>query len=266
VAADRDLEPDRDRDRDPDRDPDRDLRSWLLVGPRALAPWPADRPKGQKGVTRTNQAGAPHPGERGEPQGDPDADLVEQARRGDVGALGRLLVRHRRPSQALALRILRNEADADDAVQDACLAVVERLDQFRGDAAFATWMRRVLANQCLMRLRSRRCTRDPVGCPAHRVLCLDEQGGPDLDVPSGAPPPDLVAEQRQRLRAIERAIARLEGTCRQAFLLNVLDEVPLEQTAEALAVSVPAVKTRVHRARRALEAYLQEAPHPAPAA
>jgi RNA polymerase sigma-70 factor, ECF subfamily len=190
---------------------------------------------------------------------DPDADLVERARRGDGGALGTLLVRHRGPSQALALRILRNEADADDAVQDACLAVVEHLRQFRHDATFETWLRKVLTNLCLMRLRSRRCTRDPAGCPAHRTLRGGEDGTAELEAPSGEPPPDVVAEHRERLHAIELGIARLEGTCRQAFLLRVVEDLSVAQTARALAVSVPAVKTRVHRARRTLEAITSQA-------
>jgi RNA polymerase sigma-70 factor (ECF subfamily) len=200
------------------------------------------------------------------PPGEPsDRDLVAQARGGDSGAFALLVQRHQRQIYRLALRMLGSEQDAEEVLQEAFLNAYQKLGEFRGDATFNSWIYRIASNSALMRLRRRRRAPDT-------VAALEEQAS---DFPSGprflsdggyAQPPrsdwslraDDALHNQQLGRAIEDAVANLPEDYRVVFLLKDVDGMSNEEIAETLELSVPAVKSRLHRARLALREQLSE--------
>jgi RNA polymerase sigma-70 factor (ECF subfamily) len=194
-----------------------------------------------------------------------DRELVELARKDDTTAFTVLVDRHQRQIYRLAQRMMGNDADAEEVLQEAFLNAYEKLNEFRGDSAFNSWIYRIAANSALMRLRRKRRAPDTVA--------LTDQGTSDL--PSGpaftadgqyAEPPrsdwslraDDALANHQLGSAIERAVAGLPEDYRVVFMLKDVDGLSNEQIAETLGLSVPAVKSRLHRARLALRDQLGE--------
>ena len=161
-----------------------------------------------------------------------DADLVSRAQAGRLDAFEELVRRHRLGTYRVALRMLGDESDAEDATQDAFVQAWRNLAGFRADAAFSTWMYRIVTNRCLNMLRARRHT-EPL--PA------------DREAPASRP--DRIAEARWQLEDLKRAIGRLTPSQRAPFVLRELEGCTYEEIAEALDLSIPAVKSRLHRAR-----------------
>jgi RNA polymerase sigma-70 factor (ECF subfamily) len=189
-----------------------------------------------------------------------DADLVAQAAGGDGAAFAELVTRHQDRVYAVALHLLRDRGDAEEVAQETFLAALEKLQTFRGDAAFSTWLHRVAANAALMRLRRRR--RSPE-TPADRAMddllprfdaaghLLVEGMGHDWSKRA-----DEQLSDRQVRQAVERAVQNLPEDYRIVFLLRDVDGFSSETMAEMLGISTGAVKSRLHRARLALRAKL----------
>jgi RNA polymerase sigma-70 factor (ECF subfamily) len=158
-------------------------------------------------------------------------------------------------------RMVRNDLDAEDVTQDVLLQVVRKLPTFRGDSAFPTWLHRLTVNAALSHrrkqaVREERRLRDPLD-----FLLEDEaQQGP---VQHRAPRPDTLLLTRETRQLIERAIAGLPETYRTVFVLAEIDETPNAAIADTLGLSLPAVKSRLHRARQllrdALAAHFEDA-------
>jgi RNA polymerase sigma-70 factor (ECF subfamily) len=169
-----------------------------------------------------------------------DADLVARAQTGRLDAFEELVRRHRLATYRVALRMLGDEGDAEDATQDAFVQAWRNLAGFRADAAFSTWMYRVVTNRCLNMLRARRRT-EPLAesheAPASR--------------------PDRIAEARWQVQDLKRAIGRLTPEQRAPLVLRELEGRTYEEIATALDVSIPAVKSRLHRARLELLAAMR---------
>jgi RNA polymerase sigma-70 factor (ECF subfamily) len=161
-----------------------------------------------------------------------DADLVSRAQSGRLDAFEELVRRHRLATYRVALRMLGDESDAEDATQDAFVQAWRNLGGFRADAAFSTWMYRVVTNRCLNMLRARRRT-EPL---------------PD-DREAPASRPDRIAEARWQVEDLKLAILRLTPEQRAPLVLRELQGCTYEEIAEALDISIPAVKSRLHRAR-----------------
>ena len=170
-----------------------------------------------------------------------DEDLVSRAQAGRLDAFEELVRRHRLGTFRVALRMLGDEGDAEDATQDAFVQAWRKLGGFRADAAFSTWMYRIVSNRCLNMLRARRQT-EPLPerheAPASR--------------------PDRIAEARWQVEDLKRAILRLTPEQRAPLVLRELQGFSYEEIAEALELSIPAVKSRLHRARRELLAAMRE--------
>jgi RNA polymerase sigma-70 factor (ECF subfamily) len=161
-----------------------------------------------------------------------DADLVSRAQAGRLDAFEELVRRHRLATYRVALRVLGDESDAEDATQDAFVQAWRNLGGFRADAAFSTWMYRIVTNRCLNMLRARRRT-EPL---------------PD-DREAPATRPDRIAEARWQVEDLKLAILRLTPEQRAPLVLRELQGCTYEQIAEVLDISIPAVKSRLHRAR-----------------
>jgi RNA polymerase sigma-70 factor, ECF subfamily len=161
-----------------------------------------------------------------------DTHLLSRARAGRLDAFEELVRRHRPAVFRVALRMLGDGADAEDATQDAFVQAWRGLDGFRADAAFTTWMYRIVTNRCLNMLRDRRRT-EPLP---------DRQESP-------VSRPDRITEANWQLEDLKRAIIRLTPEQRAPFVLRELEGRSYEEIAETLDLSVPAVKSRLHRAR-----------------
>jgi RNA polymerase sigma-70 factor, ECF subfamily len=157
----------------------------------------------------------------------------------------------------LALRILGNEAEAEDTAQDALLQVVRKLDTFRGEAALSTWLYRITVNAAFARQRRRAVARErPLSEPLGQ--CLTDDGRPGLRT-SRAEPPDQRALGQELNQLIERAVANLPPLYRETFILVDIEGVGNGEAARRLKLSLAALKSRLHRARLLMRQAL--APH-----
>ena len=171
------------------------------------------------------------------PRGAPDGELVRRFLAGDAGAATELITRHERRVYAVCLRVLGNPDDAADAAQDALLAMIRKLDGFRGEAAFTTWLYRVAMNVCYDHLR--RAKRRP-------VLRRDD------DAPAPEPALDDHADAVAGAHDIAAALEQVPEDFRVAIVLADVHDLPYDEIAKVLDLPVGTVKSRVHRGRIAL--------------
>lgn len=157
----------------------------------------------------------------------------------------------------MARRMVSNEKDAEDVTQEVFLQVVRKLPTFRGEAAFPTWLHRVTVNAALAHRRKQAFREDThVANPLEDLLDQGQWPGSGR-VCLGPPEEELIDHEERQL--IDRAIAGLPAIYRAVLVLADLDELPKAEIAERLGVTVPAVKSRLHRARLLLRDRL--APH-----
>lgn len=170
--------------------------------------------------------------------------LVAAAKQGDTSSFEELVSRYEKKIFRVTMNITRNQQDAEDSLQDAFLKAYAHLQEFSGDSRFYTWLVRIAANEALMRLRKRR----------PNVVSLDEpvENEDDLlprEVADWGPSPlDRFAQTEMR-GILQGAIDALEPDFRTVFVLRDVEELSTEDTAKALGISVPAVKSRLLRAR-----------------
>ena len=170
--------------------------------------------------------------------------LVAAAKSGDVAAFEELVNRYERKIFRLTMNITRNREDAEDAMQDAFLKSYSHLKTFQGDSRFYTWLVRIAANEALMRLRKRRPNQ----------FSLDEpiEGDDDLiprELQDWGPGPEQRFAQTEMREILSSVIDELEPDYRVVFVLRDIEELSTEETAASLGISVPAVKSRLLRAR-----------------
>ncbi len=176
---------------------------------------------------------------------DDEAAIVAQARLGDAKAFSELLRRYEGKIFRLALHITQNREDAEDVLQEAFLKAYEHLDQFQGQSKFYTWIVRIAVNQALMKLRKRK---------TDRSVSLDEtiDTGEDTvarEIAAWDENPEQQYSREEINQILSSAIDGLAPIYRAVFVLRDVDELSTEETAEALDLSIPAVKSRLLRAR-----------------
>jgi len=179
---------------------------------------------------------------------DRDAELVDGLRRGDPKATEALVAKYGDRVYRLAIRITGNEQDAEEVVQDALWTAARKIDTFKGESAFGSWLYRITANAAYQKLRGRQGKRNEVSWEDVEPA-FDEHGHLAESVGdwSGkAEEPALQTELRAVLRA---AIDDLPGDYRTAFLLHDVEGLSNPEIADTLSISLPAVKSRVHRSR-----------------
>ena len=178
-------------------------------------------------------------------QVDDEAAVVAQARTGDAKAFNELLRRYERKIFRLALHITQNREDAEDVLQETFLKAYEHLDQFQGQSKFYTWIVRIAVNQALMKLRKRK---------SDRSVSLDDtiDTGEDTvarEIAAWDENPEEQYGREELNRILTSAVDGLTPIYRAVFVLRDVDGLSTEETAEALDLSVPAVKSRLLRAR-----------------
>ena len=171
--------------------------------------------------------------------------LVDRARTGDASAFTELVDKYERKIFRLAKHITQNDEDAEDVLQESFMKAYSNLDSFQGQSKFYTWLVRIAVNEALMKLRKRK---------SDRTVSLDEPHETEEDTVSREIAVwDDDPEQkysREELRGIlERAVESLKPAFRTVFVLRDIEELSTEETAEALGISIPAVKSRLLRAR-----------------
>ncbi len=176
-----------------------------------------------------------------------DEQLLTRHAAGDRRALEELFRRYRQPAYRVAFRLLGNEDDALDAVQDGFIKVLTRLDRFQGRSSFKTWLLRVVSNAALDlgRQRGRRAAAEPGGEPAAAdtgPLVWDD--------------PTLGLEREDLRRLLDAALASLPEPQRQTFVLHVDAEMSYREVAEAMGISIGTVMSRLYYARQKLRAFL----------
>jgi RNA polymerase sigma-70 factor (ECF subfamily) len=180
-----------------------------------------------------------------------DQELVARAQAKDYAAFEQLLERYEDKIFRLAYRFVRNETDAKEILQDTFLTIWRKLDTFKGDAQFSSWLYRVAANAALMRLRSQR--RHPeVSTEDLPIGYLDNYGQLPPVIENWAKRPDEELASDELRRHIQSAVDALPEIYRTVFLIRDVEGLSTEETADVLQISVPTVKTRLHRARIAL--------------
>ena len=186
-----------------------------------------------------------------------DEVLVERARGKDEAAFEELVGRYEDKLYRLAMRFVRNETDAQEILQDAFLSAWRNLPTFEGRAQFGSWMYRVTVNAALMLLRSRNrrpeVTVDDIE-PTALNNAVAENGQAMRGSADWAQRADDQLQSQEMRAYIQTSVDALPDGLRTVFLLRDVEELSTEDTAEMLGLSVPAVKTRLHRARLVLRA------------
>lgn len=179
--------------------------------------------------------------------------LVEAFRGGDYGSFEKIVEAHERKIYNLALRMLGNPDDASDILQDTFMKVYNHIDKFRGDARLSTWIYRIAMNEALMKIRREK----------GRMVSIDtfrQSEGEDraLDLEDWGQKPLDKLLTRELGDEMEAAVRRLPEDYRAVFLLRDVEGLSNAEIAESLEISVPAVKSRLHRARLFLRGELSK--------
>ncbi len=192
-----------------------------------------------------------------------DRNLVEGLQRRDPDAAERLVAQHAGWIHRVVHRVLSDVSDVEEVTQDVLLAATRKIGQFDGRAALSTWLYRIAINEACNRLRRRRARPEVALEPLLPVL--DEAGrraAPAEDWTRRDRDPAVAAEVRL---ALEQSIGRLPDEYRAAIVLRDVEQLSNEEIAAALKLSIPAVKSRVHRARLILRKQLTHLFSPGPA-
>jgi RNA polymerase sigma-70 factor (ECF subfamily) len=188
---------------------------------------------------------------------DADRELLTQAQTGDLSAFEALVERHRDKVYGVALRMTRSEADAAEIAQETFLSAFQHLTEFRGEAAFGSWVHRIAANHALMRLRHRNVVE-----AAEEELTEPEfnERGNWIEYPSSdwSRRADEKALDTELGTAIRLATDRLPDRYREVFVLKDIEGLSYEQISEITGDSIAAIKSRLHRARLDLRNAIDE--------
>ncbi|MBC8164536.1 MAG: RNA polymerase sigma factor [Bryobacteraceae bacterium] len=171
--------------------------------------------------------------------------LVESARAGDPQAFTVLVERYERKIYRLAKHITQNDEDAEDVLQEAFMKAYSNLDRFEGQSKFYTWLVRIAVNEALMKLRKRK---------SDRTVSIDEPHETEEDTVTREiavwdDDPEKKYSREELRDILEKSVDSLKPGFRTVFVLRDIEELSTEETAEALGISVPAVKSRLLRAR-----------------
>lgn len=168
---------------------------------------------------------------------------LEQARRGDQTAFGKLIEAYQRPVYNLAYRMLSNPGEAEEAAQEAFIRAYTRLHTYNPDHKFSTWMLSITSNYCIDLIRKRRALLLSIDepLPPHPALMSDGQKGPEAQM-----------EMNEQQEMVQSLLQELPEDYRQAVVLRYWHEMSYEEIAEMMDTTVSAIKSRLFRARRQL--------------
>ena len=171
---------------------------------------------------------------------------------GEIQLYHELIRPYERSVYVMALSYMKNEADAEDVAQEAFIRAFRKLESFRAESKFSTWLISITINEARTRLRRQTLVRME---PLDQLPNEDKSISPALlrdwrEIPSQA------VEREEVRNLIQLAVEQLPDIYRQVFLLRDVEELTISETAEALNISIPSVKVRLHRARLMLQKQL----------
>jgi RNA polymerase sigma-70 factor (ECF subfamily) len=174
-----------------------------------------------------------------------ESNCIARAQCGEVAAFSELVARYQDRIYRFLVRMTRSQEDARELTQETFLSAYQAIARWRPDAALSTWLFRIARNQALDRLRR-----------AQRVEFVTFDEAQLADIPASTPTPEAALQARQRIKALEDALARLTVEHREILLLRDIEEMPYEDIAEVLGISLGTVKSRIARARTGLLQHL----------
>lgn len=180
-----------------------------------------------------------------------DAQLIERYRAGETDAAEALVRAHQAEVFRLALSILDDATEAEEAAQDALVAALNALDRYRGEAAFSTWLYRITVNECQGRLRKRRARERLTGV-LKALLRVQQEAEPH---------PEEAAARNERDAALWQAINALDEKHRLPLVLHYYHERPTAEIAQIRSISEGTVHSRLHTARQRIRAHLRLSRH-----
>ena len=171
-----------------------------------------------------------------------EAELLDKAQSGDKGALSRLVNNYEKTVYNFAFKICRDPEKAENTMQETFLSMIKSLSQFDGKSKLSTWLYRIVMNHCLMDLRKKKY---------NFVSLNDDQADIPEDklIPDWSSVPSDLTENAELKRILDDAISKLSLDYRVVFILRDVNGLSTEETAKIADLSVPAVKSRLHRAR-----------------
>ena len=183
-----------------------------------------------------------------------ESELVARARTREEAAIRTIIQRYNRRLYRIARGILRDDSEAEDAVQDTYLKAFLHLGDFRGEASIGTWLCRIAMNEALERLRRRRPMLE-----LNAMADTEHVGADVISMPlkSAGPDPEQATAQHQIKRLLEREIDQLPDEFRMVVIARVVEEMSVEDTAALLSIEPATVKTRLHRARDRLRTAME---------
>jgi RNA polymerase sigma-70 factor (ECF subfamily) len=181
-----------------------------------------------------------------------EAELITRAIRQEEAAVRAIVAQHNRSLFRIARGVLRNDAEAEDALQSAYLKAFSALQNFRGDSSLSTWLSRIVMNECLQRLRSDRSAARTAVAFEHSIEAQI------IPFPQSSTDPERGAAQRELLHLVEDAVDELPDDFRLVLIARTIEGMSVEETADMLGLRPETVKTRLFRARQLLKAAMIE--------
>ena len=185
------------------------------------------------------------------PEGIGDAELAARVAAGDGAAFELLMRRHNRRLYRIALSVLRDAADAEDALQESYLAAYRAIGSFRGESSLATWLSRLVLNHCLARRRKDQ-RRDGL------FTIVPESAESDAAFDADGETPDRALVRAELRELLERKVGELPEAFRTVFMMRCVEELSVEETAQLLNIPEATVRTRQFRARSLLRESLAQ--------
>jgi len=182
-----------------------------------------------------------------------DEELVRLAKGGDTAAFGKLMQRYQNKIYRLGRRMTATDEDAEDVLQEAFIKAFKSLGGFKEKSKFSTWLYRITVNLALMKLRKKKLDAVSLDEPV-----ATEEGSVQRDIEDDTLDPLEQLIETESLETLDEAVADLPPGYRAVFVLRHVEELSTEETARILRISVPAVKSRLHRTRIALKEKLIE--------
>ena len=180
-----------------------------------------------------------------------EQELIEAAKTGDKKAMAELVKSYEKTVYNFAFKVCRNPERAENTMQDTFMSMVKSLHQFDGNSKLSTWLYRIVSNHCLMEFRKRK----------HQFVSIEDNDGLYENTFSSGwnTIPDNIVENRELKKVLDEAIQKLAPDYRIVFLLRDVEGLSTEETGKITELSVPAVKSRLHRARAFLRKEIDEA-------
>lgn len=187
-----------------------------------------------------------------------DQQLIDRTLAGNSDAFGGLIGRHQDRLFNSIVHLMRNESDAQDVVQDAFVLALTKLDSFKGNSQFYTWLFRIARNSAISQLRKKR-PKVSLDSPSVGDQQGDQQCGVmPLELPGKVAAPSDEMERRERAQGLMDALGRLSPEHREILVLREMDGLDYETIGEMLELAVGTVRSRLHRARSQLRELLND--------